>query len=1046
MRSRIYLSAVCLALAVGAVPAAHGTASNGYYHKDTSNEYLHHDAWARYGTPIIDGVISAREWDASQARDSYKYDRDDNRIRYMFQYDNTNFYILAEVDDDKLWDDAPLLIGTDGNPKTWETWNDDGIEIYLDANSSRDGQLSTSDRVIAFTINGTHYRYDKGNGTGSTAYYDEITKLQRAVGINGTINNNSDTDQGYVVEIAIPWAHLEVPPAPLSYISANILILEDDDGGDLTVSYNENVFDKPFEIDRFFKWFGDGLNGPANYARIYLAPRGDYTPPSAVSGLNAAQKQPYSALLNFTAPGDDGVTGQAVAYEIRYSTSPISSEDAWNAATVFANGFMPKRGGKAESLRILGLAQNTTYHVAVRARDYGGNLGGLASVSFATTAPTLAGYGKGRIYPSPVGRYFVYENGERFMPVTQPIGLSWFTGIRDLYTRPLWYEFNGTLINWSTHPDEKGYSETSFTKPLAEKGINLYRLFIEDLAFADAKQHPNVPVPDGVAYLEFPAKIDGSGYIEETLKFVESILTLGNKYGVYVTLTPWDNYFYREDMWNNNPYSSVRGGPLNSRDEFFSNTSAYAMQKQRLEKLYERVKNHPNFFGWEIYNEWDNNTFASRDEKYEPPTASLPNWAKQRAPWLQKLTTHLRGIEKNNMIFTSSVVWQPQFGVKDFNLLSDIFDFVGIHNYTKSVEDPRISGDSDMTVRPAEDSARMVRYMTGNTVDRRPVFDLEFGPINVERIHPKTGEVTGEYYMTDPKTGQLIKGYLNTYTQEQDEETFHNVLWAEWGAGAAGMPLRWPSKVLEFRGPQLTEKMWEYQHNMALYFKNSKVDFTRFGGVPGERNVSISIPTVQRFATSDGKQGLVYLQQNTNKATPLVSGASMTVAGLAVNGVYEVEFWKTRAAPATAAFERKQATAVNGSFTVAVPAFEKSLMAGFYPAAPKGELQLRQSVYTAGDRLLITANSPVPAGKTRYVAAVIPGGTIMWLTSGTPLGYAMFSLDNLAPWVGNEVILDFPAAALPPGGYQLYMLDVPQGTTNLMNHLSALSIDGFSVQ
>ena len=79
---------------------------------------------------------------------------------------------------------------------------------------------------------------------------------------------------------------------------------------------------------------------------------------------------------------------------MRYSTSAINNESAWNNATVFANTLTPKAAGQAESLTVTGLTPGTTYYFAVRAQDEEPNLGGLSnSPSASAQLPVPVGAG-----------------------------------------------------------------------------------------------------------------------------------------------------------------------------------------------------------------------------------------------------------------------------------------------------------------------------------------------------------------------------------------------------------------------------------------------------------------------------------------------------------------------------------------------------------------------------------------------------------------------------------------------------------------------------
>ncbi|KAA3634650.1 MAG: hypothetical protein DWP97_06610, partial [Calditrichaeota bacterium] len=100
--------------------------------------------------------------------------------------------------------------------------------------------------------------------------------------------------------------------------------------------------------------------------------------------------QSETVTLNWTAPGDDGSTGQASYYDIRYSTSMINDAN-WDFATQVNNEPTPQMAGAAESFDIQGLQENTTYYIAIKAADEAMNWSGLSNViTKSTTAESVA--------------------------------------------------------------------------------------------------------------------------------------------------------------------------------------------------------------------------------------------------------------------------------------------------------------------------------------------------------------------------------------------------------------------------------------------------------------------------------------------------------------------------------------------------------------------------------------------------------------------------------------------------------------------------------
>ncbi|MFH2048602.1 MAG: hypothetical protein ABIJ12_04060 [bacterium] len=82
-----------------------------------------------------------------------------------------------------------------------------------------------------------------------------------------------------------------------------------------------------------------------------------------VSGANAA-----SATLRWTATGDDGYSGQATVYDIRYSLSTIT-EANWANATKVTGLPVPKMSGSEETFTVADLSSSTTYYFAIKAAD-----------------------------------------------------------------------------------------------------------------------------------------------------------------------------------------------------------------------------------------------------------------------------------------------------------------------------------------------------------------------------------------------------------------------------------------------------------------------------------------------------------------------------------------------------------------------------------------------------------------------------------------------------------------------------------------------------
>jgi fibronectin type III domain protein len=117
-----------------------------------------------------------------------------------------------------------------------------------------------------------------------------------------------------------------------------------------------------------------------------------------------AQTQTNYLTLEWTAPGDDGTTGRATRYEMRYSTvapSPTDTTGWWtDSGTTPVTGLpYPSTSGATDSVRVQGLSAGQTYYFVLRAYDEVNNESGFSNVASGIpntcTVPSVAPQGFG---------------------------------------------------------------------------------------------------------------------------------------------------------------------------------------------------------------------------------------------------------------------------------------------------------------------------------------------------------------------------------------------------------------------------------------------------------------------------------------------------------------------------------------------------------------------------------------------------------------------------------------------------------------------------
>lgn len=124
-----------------------------------------------------------------------------------------------------------------------------------------------------------------------------------------------------------------------------------------------------------------GNLGPISLVKVIT----DDIAPSTITDL-AVTASINTANLTWTAPGNDGTTGKASSYDIRYSTSNITDDLTFESATKIDKVPSPKSFGEVENFEIIGLNPSTTYYFAIKSSDEAPNTSTLSNVVSTTTS------------------------------------------------------------------------------------------------------------------------------------------------------------------------------------------------------------------------------------------------------------------------------------------------------------------------------------------------------------------------------------------------------------------------------------------------------------------------------------------------------------------------------------------------------------------------------------------------------------------------------------------------------------------------------------
>ncbi len=136
-------------------------------------------------------------------------------------------------------------------------------------------------------------------------------------------------------------------------------------------------------------WDAVGHSASDTASVIVSSSIADTTSPAQVTDLHASSWGPDYAVLEWTAPGDDGMVGQAAAYEVRFASTNLTG-------AAFANGTListpaPHPAGTAEKLNVSGLTPGARYWFALRTADEIPNWSPVSNVAEVLTLTSWVG-------------------------------------------------------------------------------------------------------------------------------------------------------------------------------------------------------------------------------------------------------------------------------------------------------------------------------------------------------------------------------------------------------------------------------------------------------------------------------------------------------------------------------------------------------------------------------------------------------------------------------------------------------------------------------
>ena len=166
--------------------------------------------------PVIDGRLRDTAWSTAPWTEAFidiegpEKKHPAYRTRAKMCWDDTNLYVAADMEEPHLWG---TLTERDAI-----IYRDNDFEIFIDPDGDRAEYNEYEINVLGTEMD---LRMDRPYRDGGN--YDlrwDFEGVRSAVSVAGTINDPSNRDIGWTVEVAIPWssmadtAHTACPPQP----------------------------------------------------------------------------------------------------------------------------------------------------------------------------------------------------------------------------------------------------------------------------------------------------------------------------------------------------------------------------------------------------------------------------------------------------------------------------------------------------------------------------------------------------------------------------------------------------------------------------------------------------------------------------------------------------------------------------------------------------------------------------------------------------------------------------------------------------------------
>jgi hypothetical protein len=155
-----------------------------------------------HGPITIDGILDEFDWAVAPQINRFhrvtvgsEFGDLDQATRARLLWDDDALYVAFASRDTDIW----ALFTEEDDPM----WSEEVVEVFIDPDGDGLNYLELEVNPLNARVD-LHIRALQPTWDSSIEW--DIEGVQTAVGIAGTVNDTSDTDTGWIVEMAIPWA------------------------------------------------------------------------------------------------------------------------------------------------------------------------------------------------------------------------------------------------------------------------------------------------------------------------------------------------------------------------------------------------------------------------------------------------------------------------------------------------------------------------------------------------------------------------------------------------------------------------------------------------------------------------------------------------------------------------------------------------------------------------------------------------------------------------------------------------------------------------